>query len=545
MEDMQLATDRIHVNQMGYRPQDTKHVFVNDQPGEFQVVDSKDRVVFTGILEGPTKDDASGDTVYRGDFSNLVNEGEYRVLVTGIGSTALFPISKFAYQDIHRALQKFFYYQRCGMELTPEFAGEWAHKACHLAHGVVHEEPDVHLPSSGGWHDAGDYGKYTVAAAKAVADMLLAYEFFPDAFADEVGIPESKDSMPDLLSEVKYELDWMLKMQREDGSVFHKVTTRTFPGLDVMPEEDHGDLVFSPVSFTAAGTFVATMAMAARLYQSVDPEYARLCLSAAEKSWKWLTNMTDVRGFHNPPDIKTGEYGDSVTADELYWAAAEMYRTTGDERFHETVKQALSNPNFPILELGWADVGGYGSLAYLLCDQSAVDRGIYKTLLDAWLARADELVDRAQKDGYEITLLPQDYIWGSTMLLMNQAIHLIVANRLSKNEKHTRSATNNFNYLLGANPLGQCYVSGFGEKPLMNPHHRPSVADGVDVPVPGMVSGGPNANLQDSAAKQAASGQPPARCFVDDKESYSTNEITIYWNSPAVFVSASLCTNNG
>lgn len=537
---MTQVNQQIRVNQVGYRTLDSKHFVVNGAGGLFDIIDQTNgNIVYTGALAGPFEDVSSGESVFRGDFSELRDKGAYSIRIPVLGTSYQFKVSQDVYNDLTDALLKSFYFQRCGMDLDARHAGVWSHKACHLAHGTVYGNQAEKLPSSGGWHDAGDYGKYTVAAAKAVADLLLAYECFPSVFERTIQIPESGNGVPDILNEVRYELAFFFKMQSpSNGAVFHKVTTKMFPGLEVMPEDDTAELFFSPISVTATAAFAAVMAMAARVYRSFDASFAEVCLDAAERAWNWLAENPESTGFKNPPDIFTGEYGDSVVDDEKYWAAAELFRTTGQVKYHEAFLSALDLAHFPLYELGWADVAGYGTLAYLLAGQNKTNNDIYHWLMSGWLEQADILRTRCESDGYQISLTPDQYIWGSNMVLLNQAMHLIFAAQFSGNAKYVDATLNHLHYLLGQNPLCLSYVTGIGSNAVMNPHHRPSVGDGIIDPIPGMVAGGPNRGLQDEYVKRALEGLPPAKCFVDHKDSYSTNEMTIYWNSPAVFVSA-------
>ncbi len=241
--------------------------------------------------------------------------------------------------------------------------------------------------------------------------------------------------------------------------------------------------------------------------------------------------------FTNPEHILSGEYGDVTDIDERYWAAAELYRTTGEDKYHQDFL-ALFIKVEDKLTLGWSDVGGYGTLAYLYSDHT--DDKVYHALRSLWLDFAKELEQRSKGDGYGITLAIEDYKWGSTMILLNQCMHLIIANHLLGKAEYEDLITANWDYLFGMNPMDVSYVTGLGERHIMNPHHRPSAADGVMEPVPGLVSGGPCAGLYDEAAKELCQGMPPAKCFIDHVESYSTNEITIYWNSPGVYVGAYL-----
>lgn len=489
MSERTLRT--ITVNQIGY-PVDGEKIAVFSGSGhDFRIVnvDSGD-VVFEGVSGAERFDEASGVTVHTGDFSEVSATGRYRIEQGEGIASASFIISDKPYHELQQGLLKAFYYYRCGVELTEEYAGDWKHKACHTAEGIVYGQTDLRLDCSGGWHDAGDYGKYSGPGAKAIADLLLAYELYPSAFVSAIPIPESDGHTPDILLECKVELDWLFKMQdHKTGGVYHKLTTLNFPDLDVMPEDDTADLYFSPVSATATGDFAGVMAMAARVYEPFDSAYAKRCLVAATLAWEWLVQHPDVPGFTNPLEISTGEYGDGIDKDERYWAAAELYRTTGNEEYHQAVLQ-LVKLEFPRYSLGWADMGGYGTLAYLLKGEEQADRTLYTSLKKGLIAEAERLAEVSRKDGFRISLKEEDYIWGSNMLVMNNAMLLLAAEYFSGDSSFADCALDHLHYLMGRNVLDISYVTGYGDRPVKHPHHRPSVGDHVADPVPGLVSGG-------------------------------------------------------
>lgn len=465
----------IAVNQLGYRSLDTKMAVIPGQGGRFRLIEEAGG---TAVWEGETapaiQDAASGMTVSRGDFSAWTRPGTYRIETEDGRSSLPFEISDSVYRDAQRGLLKAFYFFRCGMELSEAFAGPWKHGACHRSPAIVHGDASRRVDAWGGWHDAGDYGKYIVAAAKAVADLLLAYEFYPKAFAEPVPLPETDGMMPDVLHECRYELDWMLRMQDEEtGGVFHKLTTLQFPPIDTMPEDDTADLYVMPISATATASFAAALALAARIYAPFDADYAAGCLKAAERAWAWLERHPEVPGFRNPPDVGTGEYGDRNDADERYWAAAELYRTTGESRYHEAFWRLAERGGFDLHELGWTDVGGYGTISYLLSERER-DAGLAARLQEGLLHRAEELASVCDRDGYGISLQPEDYIWGSNMVVMNRAMLLLIADRIAGSRVYESRALAHVHYLYGMNAVGMSYVTGYGKKPIMHPHHRPS-----------------------------------------------------------------------
>ena len=357
----------ILIDQIGYKPGEEKIAFFRGKAlsDGFEVLDEGEKVVYAGTVSQPKADAASGDTVAFGDFSAVSQPGAYRLRAGGEVSPS-FQIGEDVYASCFKDVVRFFYLQRCGSALNADLAGAFAHPACHTGIATVYgstETKDV----SGGWHDAGDYGRYVVPAAKTAADLLLAYEANPALFGDDFDIPESGNGIPDVLDEARYELDWLLKMQDEkSGGAYHKVTCATFPGF-VMPEKETAPLVLSPVSTAATGDLAAVMALAARVYQDSNPAFADTCLEAAQKAWAYLQTHPNINnGFHNPSGVVTGEYGDGQDADERYWAACELFRTTKMAEYRNYADHLLNSS--ALSGLGWKDVGTYGHMAYLAAE---------------------------------------------------------------------------------------------------------------------------------------------------------------------------------
>lgn len=541
---------RVRINQMGYVPEGTKELIYVGSEKEFTVYACADnKPVYIGTLTAPEFDEASGDTVCKGDFSAVKEPGQYYIKA-GKEKSPVFTISDRQYEICTDALLKGFYYQRCGVELTEKYAGKWKHPACHLqpsyifcqeAEGLLATNPGKleQMDTTGGWHDAGDYGRYTIASVKTITDLLLAYEFFREAFTHSIHIPESGLVGPDILHEVKVGLDFLLKMQKEsDGSVYTKVATRYFPGM-IMPDQDMKPLFIFDTSSPATAGFAAVMAMAAKVYREFDLQYSNRCMNAAIKAYQWLRTHPEPKLFKNPANITSGEYGDDSDLDERYFAAAAMYRATGDQTYHDdfmTYYDQLKDR----MSLGWRTMGGYGTILYLFSKQPKEEH-ICRELKQEWLLRTRQLINRSSENGYGVTLSLHEYVWGSNMILLNQSIHLIISGMVFGSDEIDPVILHNWDYLFGRNAMDISYVTGMGERSVTKPHHRPSASDGVEAPVPGLLSGGPSARLQDEAARSHCKGLPPAKCFVDQADSYSTNEIDIYWNSPAVFTGAYLC----
>ena len=310
-------TPLIQLNQVGYRPEDTKRFVLTEdsEDASFSVIDQTDgTVVYEGGFEKAVYNSATDTRVKTADFSALQAPGAYTIHVVSGGIEAdsdPFVIAQDVYQKLYRSLLHMLYLQRCGTAADEALAGAFAHGSCHTSEALIYGT-DRTKDVSGGWHDAGDYGRYVVSGVKAAADLLNAYEDF-GLMDDDLGIPESGNGIPDILDEARYELDWLLKMQDpETGGVYHKVTGYAFPG-EVPPEAETEPLVLAPVSTAATGDFAAIMAKASVIWQDVDPAFSAQALEAANDAWDSVKDTDDTSGFTNPPEISTGEYPDRGT----------------------------------------------------------------------------------------------------------------------------------------------------------------------------------------------------------------------------------------
>lgn len=523
----------INLNQVGYLPADTKTVYFRGEnmDEEFRVVDASGKVAFTGKITNRVVNLDAEEYTYSGDFTKLKTPGIYFVETNNYGKSFAFSIGEEVFGDALDAAFKMFYLQRCGCALDPSLAGDFAHTACHTAESRL-ILTDEYTDASGGWHDAGDYGRYVVPGAKSVADMLLSYRLDPEAFGDDMGIPESGNGISDILDEAKFELDWLFKMQKADGSVFHKATTLKFPAF-IMPEEDTASLFVTQISSTATADFAAVMAMAAVDFADIDAAYADRCLAAARRAFDYnLANGNN--SFRNSGGCETGEYPDTDDTDEMYWAACALYAATGEPQYHDYLKSGLRGDNAE--DFGWQKVGGYGNLIYLFMEKSLQNSEAYKAIKQTVINGANSIVGMAKTDGYNIAM--KEYVWGSNMVVLNNAMLLIAANEVAPDKDYIKYAETHFDYIFGANPMSVCYLTGFGTAPSLHPHHRPSIVKGKAMP--GMVIGGPDERLEDPFAQVALEGEAPAKCYLDNEQSYSTNEVTIYWNSPLLYVMAGL-----
>lgn len=519
----------IRINQLGYYPDANKiAVVVNSGATGFEIIDEDDgSVVLTGDLGQQRYWSDAGDSVRLCDFSGLTTPGTYRINIPGFGESYPFGVSNTVLRKAAYASLKSYYYQRCSYELLPDYAGLWARAAGHPdTNCVLHSSTGKSgtISSPGGWYDAGDYGKYVINAGISVATLLSYYENFNNYFEDSsILIPESGNGLNDLLDEVKYELDWLKTMQDEDGSVFVKLTTLNFQGF-IMPSAATATRYVIGKSTPAALDFAAMMAMAGRIYQDHDPEYASDCISRAANAWTWAQANPSIY-FRNPSDVSTGEYGDNNASDEFIWAAAELYITTGDDEYKtylESKSGSLKYQSAP----GWPNVQPLASLS-LATRPNGLSESLLTTIRNSITSTGDKWIGQISTSPSRLPSF--GYYWGSNSGIANMGVGLVYAWIVSGDEKYIKAAAECADYLLGKNATGFSFVSSYGYKTPMNFHHRPSGADGITQPVPGFVAGGPNKDKQDN---QDYPFDKPAKSYVDVVGSYASNEVCINWNSP-------------
>ena len=534
----------IFLNQVGYLPDASKQSTVrltDANQRDFLVRSlSGNKVVLNGRLGPAATDAASSDQTCVADFSSVRAPGKYQLEIGSLASDPI-PIATDAYAGALRLTMRGYYGQRCGCAV--DLGDGYKHPVCH-GDGAFHPSSGKSgaLQNHGGWHDAGDYGRYVVNSGISTGTLLWAWELYPSALRGlSLAIPESGGKAPDYLAEIRWNLEWMLQMQDSDGGVWHKQTSERFCAF-IMPQDDKltsyviGTGTAPYKSTGATADLASVMAIAARCYGPYDAPFAQRCLAAARQAWSWAVAHPDVQ-FENPPGVSTGGYGDRQLGDELAWASAELWRTTGEDQYEKAFFANIPEGfNFAIVAPGWGDVVSMAFWTYALADRKG-NSGFKKTIEGATATAAAALIERSRQNGYGNTMELRNYVWGSNSVAGNQSLLLLVANHFHPDVATREAALNNLHYLLGRNCLGVSWVTQLGIRPFQHPHHRPSAADGIEAPWPGLLSGGPNAHGGDSVADKMPK-QPPMRMWVDDQRAYSMNEIAINWNAPLVFLLA-------
>jgi endoglucanase len=542
---------KVLVDQVGFLTNSSKRAVLDFDAPDFKVVDENGAVAFEGKTSHFGTDGISGEDTYVADFSELTKEGRYKI-VAGDVTSVTFAIGDNAFDKLKKDICKCFYFLRCGAALDKKYAGVYYHEPCHLSKATVYGEDVPPVDVSGGWHDAGDYGRYSTAGAVAVAHLLYGVRFFNDLLKLEFDIPKEKcdkGDYPDILSEVKVELDFLMKMQRENGSVWHKVTTFNHADF-IMPEDDKNELFLFSVSSLATADIAAVFALAHTIYKDYDKAYADKLLERSLLAYKWLKENPDELLFFNAEGSNTGQYDEAEDLSNRFWAACSLYEATNEASYYQDateLKERLAEFDKHATKklyqgdvftcMGWAEVAGLGGLSLLLKNE---DNALTASTKESFVGEAKRLVANASKNGFNLCMERKDFIWGSNMELLKYMMILTVANILAPSEDFKKTIVSGLDYLLGCNSMDISYVTGNGEKAFKNPHLRPTAVDDIEEPWPGLVSGGPNIGLQDERASALPKDLPAMKCYIDHVDCYSLNEITIYWNSPLVFVISAL-----
>ncbi|CAG7618055.1 Cellulase 1 [Actinacidiphila bryophytorum] len=561
----------VRVNQVGYLPAGPKDgTFVTDatDPQTWTLNDAAGTAVATGTTEPGGTDPTSGQNVQTFDFSSYTTAGDGYTVTIGDQTSEPFTIAADVYAALRTDSLAYYYDQRSGIAIDGSIAGAaYARPAGHLnvapntGDNDVPCQPgvcDYTLDAAGGWYDAGDQGKYVVNGGISVAELMNAYERTLTAQGaggaalgdGRLKVPEHGNGVPDILDEARWELNFLMEMQVPDGQplagmAHHKLHDEAWTGLPQAPDKDSQPRLLHPPSTAATLNLAAAGAQCARLFRPYDTAFADRCLTASQKAWTAAEAHPAV--YADPNDATGGgAYSDSNVTDEFYWAAAELFITTGDDTYRQAVLASPlhghSDAVFPHDGFSWGSTAALGALDLatvpnkLTGDQLATVRAM---VTDA----ADGYAQESQDTLYGLPYAPSGdhYVWGSNSQVLNNAVVLGVAGDLTGEAKYRDAVVHALDYILGRNPLNQSYVTGFGERNSHNQHSRIWAHQlNADLPNPpaGTLAGGPDNQLEDPTAQSKLTGCAPAMCYIDDIESYSTNESAINWNAPLAWVAS-------
>jgi len=516
---------KVFLNSLGYAPNGTKIATIIADSGEFKIIEaSTNKKVFKAKTSKGVMQADVNQTAYIADFSSFTKNGNYYLETANGTKSYPFQINKNAYDSAFYASMRAFYLWRCGTEVEGVHNGvAFKQEACHLDYGMLNytEFGEKHKDGTGGWHDAGDYGKYVVNAGITMGQLFMAWDNFqPKLESFTLAIPNTAAAFPDYLKELKWETDWLLKMQYPDnsGRISHKITSLSFPGF-IMPDKDTATGYFTEWGTCATANFVAIMAQAARYFKPYDSKYAQTCLDAATRSYNFLVQNPDEVKWRQK-EFHTGGYHAPDT-DSRIWAAAEMWKTTGNAicltDFETRISATAPLVNY---DWDWGNPKNLGVFTYLLTESSAKNNTLEMAIKKSLLASADSIVAFTNNDIYGRPY--NKYNWGCNGSVVRMSSNLYVAYKLTGDIKYKQAGEHIVAHIFGRNFYGRSYVTGLGINPPMFPHDRRAAADSVVAPWPGYIVGGGH----------------KATDWVDKEESYSHNEIAINWQAALVYALA-------
>jgi endoglucanase len=543
---------RVRVNQVAYLPSGPKSATLvtgtttalpwtlNDKNGEI-------------LLQGSTSpygvDASSGQNVQTIDFGRWKKSGT-GFTITADGETSRpFDISPDAYRSLRADALKFYYTQRSGIEIRDDLRPGYGRAAGHV--DVAPNQGDGNVPCqagvcdytldvTGGWYDAGDHGKYVVNGGISVWELLSEYEQSHAVRKVDLDIPESGNRTPDILDEVRWELDFLLSMQAPNGMVHHKIHDQNWTGLPLLPSQDPQPRELHPVSTAATLNLAATAAQAARVYARYDPAFAKRALAAAKKAYT-AARTNPIALAPESDGVGGGAYNDAKVSDEFYWAAAELFLTTGEKRYATDVTTSPEHTAdaFGPVAFDWAATAAAAKIDLALIPNKLPGLGQVKAQV---VAGADKYLAIQRAHAYGVAYAPANNMWdwGSASVVANNLVVIAAAQKLTGRDRYRDGVLTGLDWLFGRNALNRSFVTGYGEVSAQNQHSRWYAAE-LDPALPhppvGSLAGGPNSSIQDPLAQEKLRGCVGQFCYIDDIQSWSTNELTINWNSALAWIS--------
>ncbi|MCR4763870.1 MAG: glycoside hydrolase family 9 protein [Lachnospiraceae bacterium] len=441
----------ILIDQGGYAPSDEKIAVFRGSvlPTTFEVRDQRtDATILTEEVNDRSADSAGDMQLAFGDFSALTEPGEYYLFAEWMGESVPFTVNAGMGEELLTGGLKRYYLNRCGIALTEEYAGEHAHGVCHNAEAHTAGNDSVAMDVSGGWHMDERADRFVEDGARIVQHLLLAFEMSEDSFGDDTGIPESGNGVPDVLDEVKIEINWLLKMQDARlGGVYDSALT--IGGENNLA---NAEVEVQPVTREASVAFATALAKFSYVYRRYDSSLATTCLRAADRAFSWY--------------LQAG--GDAAPGEEAFAAAAELYRATGQENYREMLASCFEAEDFydRLISSGPLFMG---AVTYLQTAQE-VDRTVSGRLMQALTADAEEIADEVNRSvygapagGFSAVLKGEPA--ADDREIVSSLLHgmqiLAVCDHVSYSYEYTKLLEESMHALRGRNPACKNYLTGF------------------------------------------------------------------------------------
>jgi endoglucanase len=518
----------IAVNSIGYLPDFPKSATAPNACNTFEVVDAFSGTTVHSNMASNVfdADPIASNTVAILEFSAFTTPGRYFLRTDAGDESPEFVIRDGVFNDTLKKLVIGMYLMRCGDAVYYDHNGEefW-YQACHLHDANMSklspEEGggDYWTDRHGGWHDAGDYNKYTLNMAFSLGMMLQAWERnqtrIENMSIDAAGYTDP--NVPDFLEECRWTAAWLLRMQRDDGS-FHNIVAHTSHGGVLgapAPDEDTVEPRYiSPDASPATGYSTAALAMAARIFAPYDPDFSQACSNASLLGWtNWLAT-----GRKDPVSagIILRYNGDDLNNDRFHnssgtWASAEVFETHGLSSAHDyfQANYGLNGKTSKYITWGTASkmIGYFTYINSGRPNNSTIVGKLVSNLQNKRRVPMSQTHDASPYDQ-----LFTAYQWGYNAVAASGGIiftaynpNHVYANGLNGYEHAHKIA----DYMFGRNRYQRSFVTGLGHNPPVQPHDRRSTSDNNQQPWPFALVGG------------------RWNTYVDSVHDYGKNEISI------------------
>ena len=539
--DKERSYPAFKVDQLGFKPDAEKIALVTGYPeslavyagNTYQLIDAETGdVVHTGSLTMVRAHDLSysGEQILQADFTAFTGEGRYFLRAEGIADSTAFTIGENVYDELLASTLRYFYYQRANTPITAEYGQGFTRADMTPKDFAAPLDYDrsITVDVSGGWYDAGDVGKYVSPGATAANTLLWTYLLFPDCFPDgQSNIPESGNGVPDILDEVRYELDFLLKMQdSQSGGFYIKVKSRSENDGDGDRTVWVGDGSRCITNATADCT--AVLAFASTIFRPFDAGYADRLLTAAERGWAYIEQ--------NPNVYVVTNYSGENNASSAFWASAAVYYASGNESAHQWFLANYPN-HFSSLAMSGnghnvGNMGIYGYYTYLLCEEQ--DENAVKQIVKRYGHWKRSVVNRWKANPWKIAIGPTSFWWGSFNIILGNAQDLYIGEALLGNDPATAQQISQdaVHFILGRNAVRKCFITGMGEDPIHCTFSNIWFGDAPEGVPAGYMPGGVN------AYNGGIISRFPLKCYFDSSMDWFTNENAVYWNAVMVFNAA-------
>lgn len=504
-------------NQITYLDNLNKQVVFNNNPGNYYGIynANDDSLVYVGNVTEVIFENDTNQWLYKGYFKDLETDGEYYIKSEFGYYSKNFTIND-SYNELLEGVLEAIYVQRCGHDTE----GVLGHPACHTAPSKVFSyTKEEYIDTTGGWHDAGDYGKYGVVENKVIADLLFSYLY-----------GANKDEK--LIDEIKFGLDYVLKLQNEYGGVYNKVVSKNFADF-VSPELDEQETYLLNPWTSVTASFAGITGLAYEAFKNDDKELADKCLNAHNKAIDYLLNNQNPSNPKNPDEFNVGTYYVENETDERLFAYSVAYKLTRDNKYKELCKSLLDtgvdSDNM---------VANCRTYAYIvLLDSLEYNSKEYVQVKERLKSDCDAICDGVSSNVYAYPYTA--YAWGSNQHVCEAINKLLLASRYFKDERYVVKASEMIDYILGLNVLDMSFIWGYGYKYPQSIHSRLAYAKGQKM-IKGAMCNGVDQLLSDGEiGKYFSEDSPIATRFVDNSDSYSNVEPAINYNS-ALYLSLSL-----